>query len=64
MRFQLAIFPFLQDHFNLEFACLKPCLHCFRSGRMPIAADPKRMAIMQEAIGETSSQSVVVAVDR
>ena len=60
MRFQLAIFPFVQDHFNLEFACLQ----CFRSGRMPIAADPKRMAIMQEAIGETSSQSVVVAVDR
>ena len=28
------------------------------------AHDPKRVAFMQEAIGETGSQSVVVAVDR
>ncbi|XP_046858092.1 brefeldin A-inhibited guanine nucleotide-exchange protein 1-like isoform X3 [Xenia sp. Carnegie-2017] len=34
------------------------------SGRMPVAADSKKAAGSQEAIGETAAQNVVVAVDR
>ncbi|XP_046858111.1 brefeldin A-inhibited guanine nucleotide-exchange protein 1-like isoform X10 [Xenia sp. Carnegie-2017] len=34
------------------------------SGRIPVAADSKKAAGSQEAIGETAAQSVVVAVDR
>ncbi|XP_046857714.1 brefeldin A-inhibited guanine nucleotide-exchange protein 1-like [Xenia sp. Carnegie-2017] len=34
------------------------------SGRMPVAADPKKAADSLEAIGETAAQNVVVAVDR
>ena len=33
-------------------------LYCFFS------SDPKKIAYIQETVGETSSQSVVVAVDR
>ena len=31
---------------------------------LSLLADPKKMASLQETVGETSSQSVVVAVDR
>ena len=39
------------------------CLY-FNEGRMPVAADSKKAAGSQEAIGETAAQSNVVAVDR
>ena len=39
-----------------------PQLHSNLYGFFP--SDPKKIAYIQETVGETSSQSVVVAVDR